>query len=236
MKRIVLNKKQKIAIICMLCAVFCVIGLAQWRRSVSNVNCENKKITIAIDAGHGGFDPGKVAVNQAIEKDINLSIALKLKEILTEDGFEIVMTRETDQAINNDGEAKTTKRADMINRVALINASGAKAAVSIHQNSFTEESSHGAQVFYHPQSEDGKNMALALQSKIKELIADGNHREAKANESYYMLKKTECPLVIVECGFLSNVQEANLLITEEYQQKMAEAIAEGIKQYLDKLQ
>ena len=75
-----------------------------------------------------------------------------------------------------------------------------------------------------------------LQSKIKEMIADGNHREAKANESYYMLKKTQCPLVIVECGFLSNIKEADLLITEEYQQKMTEAIAAGIKQYLDKLQ
>lgn len=234
MKKRVLNKKQKIAIICMLCAVLCVIGLAQWKRSVSNVTCENKKVTIAIDAGHGGFDPGKVGVNQAIEKDINLCIALKLKEILEKDGFEIVMTRETDQAINN-GEAKTTKRTDMINRVALINASGANAAISIHQNSFTEESSHGAQVFYHPQSEEGKNMALVIQSKIKEMIADGNHREAKANESYYMLKKTECPLVIVECGFLSNIQEANLLMTQDYQKKMAEAIAEGIKEYLNKL-
>ena len=160
MKRTVLNKKYKIAIICMLVAVFCVIGFAQWRRSVSNVTCENEKMIIAVDAGHGGFDPGKVGVNQAIEKDINLSIALKLKDILTKEGFEVVMTREEDQAINSNGEAKTTKRADMINRVAMINASGAKAAVSIHQNSFTEESSHGAQVFYHPQSEDGKNMAL----------------------------------------------------------------------------
>ena len=236
MKKILLKRKNKIIVISTLFVAFCFIGLFQWMRTVSNVNSESEKMIIAVDAGHGGFDPGKVGVNQAVEKDINLSIALKLKDILIENGFDVVMTRETDEAIHNDGEERTTKRADMIKRVELINESGAKVAVSIHQNSFTEGSSHGAQVFYHPQSQEGKEMALVLQAKIKELIADGNHREAKANEGYYMLKKTECPLVIVECGFLSNAQEANLLITEDYQKKMAESIYEGIKEYLEKSQ
>lgn len=227
------SRRKKMAVVVMLCLVFCLIGLNQWRRSASDATSESKKIIIAIDAGHGGFDPGKVGVNQAVEKDINLSIAKKLKEALEAKGFETVMTRESDEALHKEGQTKATKQEDMKKRVSLINESGATAAVSIHQNSFTEESSHGAQVFYHPQSEEGKQMALVLQAKIKECIADDNHREAKSNESYYMLKKTECPLVIVECGFLSNAKEAELLITDEYQQKMAEAIAAGISQYLE---
>lgn len=231
MKKFLLKRNHRIIIISTLVVAFCLVGLFQWRKSSVKVSSQMEQIIIAIDAGHGGFDPGKVGVNQAVEKDINLSIALKLKKILTEKGLQVVMTRESDEALHNEGEEKTTKRADMINRVTLINESGAKAAVSIHQNSFTEESSHGAQVFYHPQSEEGKAMALVLQAKIKESIKDDNHREAKSNESYYMLKKTECPLAIVECGFLSNQQEASLLITEEYQEKMAEAIAEGICEY-----
>ncbi|MFA9464819.1 MAG: N-acetylmuramoyl-L-alanine amidase [Velocimicrobium sp.] len=229
------NKKNKILIISCICLIVCVMGTTKWIKATKDVSHEEQKIIVAIDAGHGGFDPGKVGVNQAIEKDINLSIAQKLKEILKADGFEIVMTRESDEAVHSEGESTTTKRSDMRSRVARINESGAKAAISIHQNSFTDGSSHGAQVFYHPQSEEGKNMALVLQAKIKEIIADDNHREAKANESYYMLKKTECPLVIVECGFLSNEQEANLLMTEEYQKKMAEAISQGLKKYLDTL-
>lgn len=236
MKKTVWRQKQKMAVIVMLCLVFCLIGLNQWRQSASDAASETEKTIIAIDAGHGGFDPGKVGVNQAIEKEINLSIAQMLKEALENDGFEIVMTRETDEALHNEGETKATKQVDMRKRVTLINQSGATAAVSIHQNSFTDESSHGAQVFYHSQSEQGKQMALVLQAKIKESIADDNHREAKANDSYYMLKKTECPLVIVECGFLSNAKEAELLITEEYQQQMAEAIAAGITQYVEQAQ
>lgn len=216
----------------MFLVAFSVIGLSQWVNQITDVGLEKDQVVIAIDAGHGGFDPGKVGVNDAKEKDINLSISLKLKELLYADGIQVMMTRETDEALHGEGEDRASKQSDMRRRVETINESGATIAVSIHQNSFTESSSHGAQVFYHSQSEEGKNLAVVLQAVIKESIADGNHREAKSNDSYYMLKNTKCPLVIVECGFLSNGEEANLLITEEYQAKMAEAIAKGIKTYL----
>lgn len=174
-----------------------------------------------------------MGVNQAIEKDINLSISLKLKRLLEVQGYEIIMTREIDEALHEEGADKTSKQMDMRKRVEIINDSKAAAAVSIHQNSFTEGSSHGAQVFYYPLSEEAKNLALTIQAKIKEEIADDNHREAKSNDSYYMLKKTSCPLVIVECGFLSNYDEAELLITEEYQNQIANAIQIGILEYLE---
>lgn len=192
---------------------------------------ETKKV-IVIDPGHGGFDPGKVGVNEILEKDINLCISLKLKELLEAEGFEIVMTRTEDCGLYASTDSNK-KRADMQKRVEIINNSGAVLAVSIHQNSFEQESSKGAQVFYHESSDKGKILGETLQEVIKTEIADGNHRMAKSNDSYYMLRKTQCPLVIVECGFLSNYEEAQLLTEDEYQKKMAEAIRDGIKKYLE---
>lgn len=193
---------------------------------------ENFVSKIVIDAGHGGEDPGKIGINGAKEKDINLSIAVKLAELLEKENIEVVLTREGDVSLKENEQNRFSKQADMRKRVETINESDAGLAVSIHQNSFTEESSHGAQVFYHTNSEAGKNFAMIMQDTIKSSIADGNHREAKSNDSYYLLKNTECPLIIIECGFLSNPAEADLLLREDYQEKMAEAIKNGIMEYL----
>lgn len=195
------------------------------------VDSEDEKGTIVIDAGHGGFDPGKVGINGTLEKDVNLAIAMKLKMLLINEGYNVVMIRESDCGLysENDSNKKST---DMKNRVKLIAETDPILAVSIHQNSFTMESSSGAQVFYYSGSSSGEKFARIMQNTIKEVIADGNHRVEKSNTAYYMLKKTTCPLIIVECGFLSNRQEADLLATEEYQEKMAGAIKEGIVRYL----
>lgn len=192
---------------------------------------ETKKV-IVIDPGHGGFDPGKVGVNEILEKDINLRISMKLKELLESEGFEIIMTRTEDCGLYTSTDSNK-KRSDMQKRVEIINSSSAVLAVSIHQNSFEQESSKGAQVFYHESSDKGKVLGETLQEVIKTEIADGNHRMAKSNDSYYMLRKTQCPLVIVECGFLSNFEEAQLLTEDDYQKKMAEAIRDGIIKYLE---
>lgn len=188
--------------------------------------------TVIIDAGHGGFDPGKIGVNDAKEKDINLTIAMKLKELLEENDITVIMTREDDNGLYSESDSNK-KNADLKKRVDIINSSNAVIAVSIHQNSFPEESSCGAQVFYHNSSMEGKILAEILQEQIKKTIRDGNHRFSKSNESYYMLRKTDRPLVIVECGFLSNWKEAKLLVIDEYQEKMAWAIHLGIMNYLN---
>ncbi len=185
---------------------------------------------LVLDAGHGAFDPGKVGVNGAKEKDINLSIAQKLRGYLEAAGFTVHMTRESDDALYKEGDSNK-KSADMKSRIRTMEEKQPEFAVSIHQNSFTQESSFGAQVFYFGNSAEGKLLAQYLQTTIKTVIADENHREPKANESYYLLKKSPCPMVIVECGFLSNAREAELLVTEEYQDKMAWAICLGIVEY-----
>lgn len=197
----------------------------------SNVTEDTAKWVIVIDAGHGGFDPGKVGVNGAKEKDINLAIAKELKDILEKNDFKVVMTRETDDGLYEEGE-KNKKASDMRRRVVIIEETKPDLAISIHQNSFPQESSHGAQVFYYKTSVEGEKFAKTMQSTIKEYIADDNHRLEKANQDYYMLKKTSCPFIIVECGFLSNYKEAEQLTDSEYQRKMAWAIHLGIMRYL----
>ena len=182
--------------------------------------------------GHGGRDPGKVGVNDSLEKDINLSIAKKLKSLLELNDIKIIMTREEDIGLYSDSDPNK-KRADMSNRLDVIQSNHADLAVSIHQNSFTEEYVKGAQVFYHVRSPQGKKLAEIIQAQLKDTIKDGNHRKAKSNDSYYMLKKTECPLVIVECGYLSNVNEAGLLLKDEYQEKMAWGIHLAIMQFIN---
>lgn len=180
---------------------------------------------IILDPGHGGFDPGKIGINGALEKDVNLMISGKIKKCLEEQGFRVVMTRES-----GDGLADS-KVEDMKARVTLINEEKPAIAVSIHQNSYSQESIHGAQVFYYTHSKNGENAAKILQEALHDVDPD-NTRQAKANDTYYLLKKTKGTTVIVECGFLSNQQEADLLLTEEYQDKMAASVTKGIQQYL----
>lgn len=186
---------------------------------------------IVIDAGHGGADPGKVGVNDILEKDINLSIALQLAEKLENAGISIVMTRDSDTDLSNG--ATNFKSADMRNRCALITEANPIFTISIHQNSYPSENVTGAQVFYFTESKEGKELATTLQNSLISNVDPTNKRQPKANDSYYLLKKTPTPTVIVECGFLTSPAEASLLITTEYQDKLVNAIYLGIMEHLE---
>lgn len=193
------------------------------------------KMIVVVDAGHGGFDAGKVGINDALEKEVNLSIAKKLKGLLEQENIQVVMTRESDAGLYDESE-ENKKQQDMKRRCTIINESGAAIAVSIHQNSYTEESVHGPQVFYYETSADAKVLAHTLQEILNTELKIDRPRSIKANDSYYILRKTAVPTVIVECGFLSNGAEAAKLITEEYQQQVAEAICRGVQQFLNNSQ
>ena len=186
---------------------------------------------VVIDAGHGGVDPGKVGESGALEKDINLLIAGKLRDRLEQKGLRVVMTRENDDGLYSEN-ASNKKREDMEARVRLISEAEPDFVVSIHQNSFPDASCKGAQLFYYKDSEDGRRLAEVLQGKFSEVLQDGNTRKAKANSDYYLLRKTACPVVIAECGFLSNAVEEALLMSDEYQEKVANALCLGILQYI----
>lgn len=180
---------------------------------------------IVLDSGHGGFDPGKIGINGALEKEVNLNITKKVEICLKKQGYSVIMTRENDDSLAD------SKVEDLKARVSLINDKKPLVAVSIHQNSYSQESIHGAQIFYYTHSKNGEKAAKILQEAMLDVDSD-NSRQAKENDTYYLLKKTKIPTVIVECGFLSNQKEADLLITEEYQEKMAAAVAKGIHEYI----
>lgn len=188
---------------------------------------------VVIDAGHGGKDPGKVGVNGAMEKDINLQIALLLKMYLEADDVKVVMTREDERGLY-DESASNKKVQDMKKRLEIIEKAEPDLVISIHQNSYHEEYVKGAQVFYYTTSEKSKSLAEVIQAQLKSLDEE-NSRQAKGNDSYYLLKKTARPIVIVECGFLSNREEAESLITPVYQEKIAFQIHMGIMKYLNAL-
>lgn len=187
---------------------------------------------VVIDAGHGGDDPGKVGINGALEKDINLQIAQKVKAFLEMEGIEVVMTRTDGEGLYDSG-AENKKVQDMKRRIGMIEETGPVITVSIHQNSYPEEYVKGAQVFYYKDSGDSKAAAEIMQQSLKQRVDQDNKREAKANGSYYLLKKTSHPAVIVECGFLSNSKEAGLLTDDIYQERVAWAVFMGIMQYLN---
>ena len=187
---------------------------------------------VVIDAGHGADDGGKVGINGAVEKDINLSIALRVKELLEAQGIDVVLTREDDKGLYP-GTGDNRKLRDMQKRVELINRERPALTVSIHQNSYTDERVSGAQTFYMTGSEEGKRAAEILQEQMITTLAPEKERVAKENGSYYLLKHVESPIVIAECGFLSNAREAEMLCDEQYQEKTAWAIHLGIIRYLN---
>ncbi len=190
-----------------------------------------KKVCVVIDAGHGGTDPGKVGINDQLEKDINLEIAIMLKDFLQAEGIQVIMTREGDKGLY-DENASNKKVQDMKRRLEIIENANPVLVVSIHQNSYHEEYVKGAQVFYYATSEESKRLAGVLQEQLRALDPE-NNRQAKGNDSYFLLKKTSRTIVIVECGFLSNREEAEKLSTHLYQEKVAWNIHMGIMKYLN---
>ena len=184
---------------------------------------DNSK-TILVDAGHGGADPGMIGVGGLEEKGINLQIAMKLREILEKKGFTVIMTREEDKGLY-DEESRNQKAQDMQRRIALVKECKPVLCISIHQNSYQDSAVYGPQ---------GKSLAELIQEKLNTRLDVKRPRVAKGNKTYYLLKRSESVLNIVECGFLTNPQEAELLQTDEYQLKVADAISEGIDAYFSK--
>lgn len=212
--------------LCQAGGTFLEKGFKEGRETSGEASAGNGEGLIVIDPGHGGLDGGKVGVNGVEEKEINLKISLKIENILKEKGIQVIMTRTGDERLAD------SQVEDLKTRVELMNEANPMLVVSIHQNSYHEEGVSGAQVFYYTDSVESERAAGIIQQALKE-IDPKNTKEAKANRTYYILKKTEVPVVIVECGFLSNYEEAERLADEEYQQKVAEAVTGGVLRYMD---
>lgn len=211
-------------------AVLIVIAILLNLIFLSNITASspNGKITIVVDAGHGGLDGGSVGKSGSTERVLNLDYAKTLKNYLENYGFNVVLTRNTLDGLYKP-DSNNIKKDDMLKRKEIIEKSNADLIVSIHMNYFPLESAKGAQVFYNPQSDVSHALADSIQS-----VFAANLTMARPNSEvgdYYMLNCTNVPAVIVECGFLSNPEEEALLLTEEYRKKVCYYILCGIVKY-----
>ncbi|MGI5893595.1 MAG: N-acetylmuramoyl-L-alanine amidase [Candidatus Merdivicinus sp.] len=187
---------------------------------------------IILDPGHGGADGGAVgAVNQIAEKEINLSIALKLRDLLEIQGYTVYMTRESDEMICDPDVSGITnqKKSDMYNRLELMEEYPEAIVLSIHQNKFEQQKYHGAQMFYGQKHPFSQQLAQSIQNAFVEHLQPENEREIKPGEkNLFLLWNAENPIVLVECGFLSNPEECANLCDDTYQSKVAFTIMSGL--------
>ena len=236
MKIRVINMKQLLATLVVAAIVFVATGIKFYteNRSAKSVSASNLKgKVIVLDPGHGGFDSGASA-NGVVEKNINLDISKCLKMYIEAGGGLVYMTRETDTDTADPNRVKGTsqKKSDLQMRKSDIEKYDADMFVSIHMNKFEQSEYRGAQVFYDDGSEENKHLAEAIQQGVKDVLKDGNNRVAKnTGNSIFVLKNNCVPSVLIECGFLSNPDEAKLLTDAEYQKKVAEGIYNGILKY-----
>lgn len=188
---------------------------------------------IVLDAGHGGIDGGVTGkVTGTKESDINLAITTRLYQTLSDMGFEVTLTRKTEAGLYGAAK-KGFKKRDMQRRKEIIEETDPSLVLSIHQNFYPSKRSRGAQVFYKKEDENALKFACALQEKLNALYAtEGVAARNAATGDYFILKCSDCPSVIVECGFLSNAADEKLLLSEVWQKQIAQNIAEGIVAYL----
>ncbi len=228
------------ALIVLLCTYLLVFGFIKTAELPSDTlpvgaEAAPQLPVIILDAGHGGIDSGCLSVNGAEEKDINLSILLKLREMLKLSGFEVAVTRDSDRSIHDAGVTGlgNQKKSDMENRLKIIHSYDNAVFLSIHQNQFTDPKYYGAQMFYPALSSESERFAKIAQNNFAALLQPENTREIKpVNDEIYLLKNAGCPAVMAECGFLSNPDEAALLESDEYQSKVAFTLFKSLCDYI----
>ena len=183
---------------------------------------------VIIDAGHGGEDGGATA-HGVVEKDVNLSISLMLADYFKMSMFDVYMTRTDDTLFYFPGQENRKKYYDISNRVDFAKKIDNAVFISIHQNKFEIEKYKGLQVYYSPNNILGKDVAEQIQNDaIQNLDPENNRKIKQADYRIRVLKELTIPAVLVECGFLSNEHEAELLASEEYQKKLAFSIFTSI--------
>ncbi len=207
-----------------------IVAICRPTNAVASLKTVTIRPTVVLDAGHGGFDGGATSLTGSLEKDINLQIAKKTSSALRLFGFDVVMTRTDDRALAN------TKKDDMYARLDIIKNTSDSVFVSIHQNHYAQGKYFGAQMFYGSSGEqESRALALILQENFRQNLNSKNTRQAKAAPNdLFLFKTAPQPSVLIECGFLSNYEEAQLVEDEEYQTKIALTIAQSICEYYEK--
>lgn len=227
--------KKIIHILSLIAVVFAVsLVTVKTEKAVLTAADDDKRPTVILDAGHGGFDGGAVALDGTVEKDINLKITLTLAQFLKQGGFNVILTRQTDTSTEDTAteQISSRKKSDLKNRLNLMKKYPQSVFVSIHLNKFTTSAANGSQVFYSGKAEGSKNLGECIQQRIVNGLQPDNIRVNKqATSSTYILYHAPVPAVLVECGFLSNKAELERLKNYDYQTQMAFCIYCGINDY-----
>ena len=235
-----MNKKGQLimlfgAIVCICIAAVFSETPAAAPASAGMVSTAFERPLLVIDAGHGGADGGCVAADGTPEKGINLSILQTMRDTAALMGYDVICTREEDKSIHDEGVTGLSKqkKSDMDNRLAIINKYPNAVAVSIHQNQFTDPKFSGAQMFYSKKSEQSHALAEAVKGRIVSTLQPENERETKpVGDELFLLDNAKCPMIMAECGFLSNEDEARRLEAPAYQKHMALTILFGVNDYV----
>jgi len=211
-----------------------IVGSENSASAVSTYSLSNNYPTVVIDAGHGGEDGGTTSLLGDFEKDINLDICLTLEKLLVQGGYNVKMIRDTDVSIHDSDAATTRERkvSDIHNRVEVANSNSNNILVSVHQNHFTESKYFGTQVFYSRNHANSQVLAENIRTAVTTLLQPENTRKCKQSSDVYLLDNTTVPAVIVECGFLSNPDEAYLLSQADYRDSIAYSVYLGIVEYI----
>jgi N-acetylmuramoyl-L-alanine amidase len=218
-----------VGVIAFILAIVVTVGMCCL--ALTRTTAQAQRLCVVIDAGHGGIDGGVTGVNSGVkESDINLAVSRYLQDDLEEAGIYVVQTRLTEAGLYGAATAGYKKR-DMKKRAEIIQESSPSLVISIHQNSFSLPSRRGSQVFYRGDLPQSQTLALLIQTALNEM-SECVRAYTPLVGDYYVLNCSDYPSVIVEGGFLTNPEDEKLLLTEEYQKKLAKTIAQGALAYL----
>lgn len=212
-------------------AVFAINPILKTFGLVSDEN----NYCVVIDAGHGMPDGGAVGVGGTIEQKINLEVSKKVEEVLVGKGIKVIMTRKDENCISDESEGKTLremKKEDMNKRLNIIRESDAQLFVSIHMNQFPQEKVNGLRLFFDKKHPETKELAEIMQKRMAEVTGAKMYAVKTADQSLFLMKNPPVPAILVECGFISNPEEEKKLNDEDYQSRLAWAIAEAVEKYL----
>lgn len=219
--------------------VFKILILAFFFSSVAIISSHSGRffkesgITVIVDAGHGLPDGGAVGTDGTVEQEINLKIALKLRDVLEAKGITVIMTRETENGLSSlkNASIRQMKIDDMRKRLAIMKKSDADLFLSIHINSYKTASASGLRVFYSPKFEEIKPLAANIQERMADITGAKMSVVGAADTKLYLMKNPPLASILLECGFLSNPEEEEKLRSEDYQARLAWAIADAVEKY-----
>ncbi len=236
------NYQYNIAVTAVSVSVLCIMFLTivPFARITETMAKYSEQNVVIIDAGHGDFDPGTATPDGTVlEKDVNLEISFVLRDLFEANGVEVVMIRENDIAVgdNSLNTISEKKKSDIRKRVEIANSIGENAVyLSIHQNAFSDYSQSGTQILYGSVNSESRVAAEYIMEKIEETLQPDNRRELKeGNGNIYILEHIKIPTVLIECGFLTNAEDAEKLQDPEYQKQFALTIFEGYSDYINNL-